>query len=184
MKNNIKELITRSNEKISIRVLCQVSVLIALAIVLERQFAIIQLQDMRISFSFVPMMICGILFGPLWGAAAYGIADFIGWPLTGGAFIPLVLVSRIVHGFLFGLILHRENIRFFPHAFINSLSTQIICGMGLTTLGLSLIRGVPFFAMLWLRLPQIGILIVLQIAFFPVLLKIRDALRKSGLVPV
>ena len=172
------------NTKISVRVLCQVSILIALTIVLERQFAIIQLPDMRISFSFIPMMICGLLFGPIWGAAAFGIADLVGWPLTGGAFIPLILFSRVVNGFLFGLILHRENLKIWPHSIICALATQIICGVGLTTLGLSEFRGVPYFPLLVTRLPQIAVLIALQIAFFPVLSKLRDALRKTGLVNV
>jgi len=170
------------NLKISTRIICQVAFLIALAFVLERQFAIINLPDNRISFSFIPMMMCGMLFGPVWGAVSYGLADLLGWPLMIGPPIPLIFVSRIVNGFLFGLILHRENLKFVPHSFINSFSTQIICGMGLTTLGLALFRGQPYFAVLVLRIPQVIIFIFLQIVIFPVLVKLRDAMQKSGLV--
>jgi hypothetical protein len=52
--------------------------------------------------------------------------------------------------------------------------------MGLTTLGLSQLRGVPYQVLLWTRLPQFGILIALQIVVFPVLLKLREALIKAG----
>jgi len=76
--------------------------------------------------------------------------------------------------------LHRENIKLWPHAILSALLVQIICGMWLTTLGLSQLRGVPYEVLLWTRMPQFGILIALQIVVFPVLLKLRDALRKAG----
>jgi len=168
----------------SVRVLCQVALLIALAFVLERQFAIISLPEMRISFSFIPMMVCGMLFGPLWGAVAFGLADILGWTMMIGAPIPLVLVSRIVNGFLFGLFLYHKNIKMWPHSILNSFATQIICAMGLTTYGLHLTFGRPFIPLLVSRMPQVAIFIVLQIAIFPVLLKLRDALHKAGHINV
>jgi len=166
--------------KVSTRIICQIALLIAITFVLERQFAVLNLADIRVSFSFIPMMICGMLFGPVWGAVSYGIADILGWTMMAGAPIPLILVSRIINGFIFGLVLHRENLKFWPHAFINSFLAQIICAAGITTLALSLTFGRPFFAQLVLRLPAIAIIFVLQIVFVPLLIKLRDALRKSG----
>ena len=166
--------------EVSVRVLCQVALLISLAYVLERLVPIINLPDLRITLSFIPMMICGMFFGPVWGAVAFGISDIIGWPIMGQPPIPLILAARIVNGFLFGLIFHRENIKLWPHAILSALLVQIICGMGLATLGLSQLRGVPYIIMLWTRMPQFGILIAMQIAFFPVLIKLRDALKKAG----
>jgi len=168
---------------ISVRTICYVAMLIALAFVLERLFPIVNAPTLRITLAFIPMMFCGMLFGPVWGAIAFGISDILGWPIMGLAPIPLILVSRIVNGFLFGLILHREDLKFWPHAVLSAFSTQIICGMGLTTLGLSLFLGSPYLPFLVSRLPQFIILIVLQIAVFPILLKLRDALRKTGLTP-
>ena len=179
-KPETSRLIKLFKPEVSVRILCQVALLIALAFVLERQFAIVNLPEMRISFSFIPMMVCGMLFGPVWGGIAYGLADILGWPMMIGAPVPLILVSRIVNGFLFGLFLYRENLKMWPHSVLNSLSTQIICAMGLTTLGLALVRGAPYIPLLITRLPQVAIFIVLQIVIFPVLLKVRDALRKAG----
>ena len=169
---------------ISVRTICYVAMFIALAFVLERLFPIVNAPTLRITLAFIPMMFCGMLFGPVWCAIAFGIADILGWPIMGLAPIPLILVSRIVNGLLFGLILHRENLRFWPHAILSACSVQIICGMGLTTWGLSLFLGSPYVPFLVSRLPQFIILAVLQIAVFPIILKIRDTLRKSGLVPV
>ena len=168
--------------KISLRELCQIAMLIALAFVFERLVPIVNLPTLRITLAFVPMMCCGMFFGPIWGAVAFGVADVLGWPLMGLTPIPLILVSRVAEGFLFGLVLHRENLKFWPHSMINAFATQIICGVGLTTLGLSLFFGNPYFPLLWLRLPQHIIYIISQIALFPVLVRLRDTLRKSGFV--
>ena len=172
------------NTRISLRVLCQVGMLIALAFVLERLFPIVNTPTLRITLAFIPMMCCGMLFGPVWGAVAFGISDILGWPIMGLMPIPLILVARIVNGFLFGLILHRENLKLLPHAVVSAFSTQVICGMGLTTLGLAQFLGSPYFPFLMTRLPQFVILIVLQIVVFPVLIKLRSALRKTGYVTV
>ena len=168
------------NTPITVRVICQVAMLIALAFVLERLVPVINVMTIRVSFAFVPMMICGMIFGPLWGAAAFGIADILGWPIMGLTPIPLILLSRIVQGFIYGLILHREDIKIWPHSVINALSTQVICSMGLTTLGLVQLTGSPYFPLLISRLPQVAAFIVMHIAVFPVFLKLRDALRKAG----
>ena len=167
---------------IPLRVLCQVGLLIALAFVLERLFPIVNAPTLRITLAFIPMMLCGMLFGPVWGAIAFGIADVLGWPIMGLTPIPLILLARIVNGYLFGLFLYRENLKLWPHAVLSACTTQVVCGMGLTTLGLSLFFGSPYFPFLASRFPQFVILIVLQIAVFPVLVKVRNALRKIGYI--
>jgi len=173
----------RSGSNISVRTICYIAVFIALAFVLERLFPIVNAPTIRITLAFIPMMMCGMLFGPVWCAVAFGISDILGWPIMGLAPIPLILLARIINGLIFGFILRRDDLRFWPHSIISACSAQVICGMGLTTLGLSLLFGSPYVPVLISRLPQFIILAVLQIAVFPVILKLRDALRKTGLSP-
>ena len=181
MKKSFKDFLMQNlSTPISARVLCQVAMLIALAFVLERLVPVVNVLTIRVSFAFVPMMICGMLFGPVWGAAAFGIADIIGWPVMGLTPIPLILLSRMVQGFIYGLILRREDIKIWPHSVVNALATQIICSLGLTTLGLVQLTGTPYFPLLLTRLPQAAAFIVMHIAVFPVFVKLRDALRKAG----
>jgi ECF transporter S component (folate family) len=168
--------------KITLRELIQIAMLIALAFVLERLTPIINLPTLRITLTFIPMMFCGMLFGPFWGGIAFGAADILGWPIMGLEPNPLILLSRILTGVIYGLILHRESPKIFPHAVLNTLTTQIICAAGLTTLGLSLMRGVPYIPLLWSRVPQFGIYLVLEVAIFPVLLILRNALQKAKLI--
>ena len=179
-----RKIATLFRPETSTRVLCQVAMLIALAFVLERLVPVVNLLTMRISFAFIPMMFCAMLFGPVWGAIAFGIADILGWPIMGLTPIPLILLSRITQGFIYGLVLHRENLRFWPHSIINACATQIICSMGLTTLGLAQLTNSPYLPLLISRLPQVGVFVVLQIAAFPILLKLRDALRKAGHISI
>ena len=64
------------NKKTLVRTLCQVAMLIALEIVLDR-FCSITTPVTRIGFAFIPMALCGMLFGPIWAGAAYAVADLL-----------------------------------------------------------------------------------------------------------
>ena len=169
------------NKKALVRTLCQVAMLIALEIVLDR-FCSITTPITRIGFAFIPMALCGMLFGPVWAGAAYAIADLLGAALFSYAVFPGITLVRLVAGVLYGLLLHRENIRFFPHLVLTALADQIICTLALMTLVLSLNTGTPYFKLLITRLPQAGILLVLELILFPVLLQLRKALRKARLI--
>ena len=169
------------NKKVLVRTLCQVAMLIALEIVLDR-FCSITTPITRIGFAFIPMALCGMLFGPIWAGAAYAIADLLGAALFSYAVFPGITLVRLVAGVLYGLLLHRENIRFFPHLVLTALADQIICTLALMTLVLSLNTGTPYFKLLVTRLPQAGILLALELILFPVLLQLRKALRKARLI--
>lgn len=168
-------------QKISARLICQVAMLIALTIVVERLCSI-STPYVRIGFAFVPIAMCGLLFGPVWGGVAYGIADLIGAALSTGIF-PGITISRICSGVIFGLFLHRKEARFFPNVVCAALTEEIICALGLTTFFLALNSGTPFWGMLVTRLPQACIMTALQMVVFPLLLKLGAVLRKNGLVP-
>ena len=129
------------------------------------------------------VLACGMLFGPVWAGAAYAIADLIGAALFSYAVFPGITLVRIVAGVLYGLFLHREELRFFPHMLLAALADQIVCTLALMTLVLSCNTGTPFFKLLVTRLPQAGILLALELILFPVLLQLRRALRKARLIP-
>jgi len=154
--------------------------LIALEIVLDR-FCSITTPVVRVGFAFVPMALCGMLFGPVWAALAYGLADVIGAALFSYGVFPGIIAARACAGVLYGLTLHRETLRFFPHMAGAALADQLVCTLALMTLVLSLNTGTPYFSLLVTRLPQAGILFALELALFPLLEKLRAALRRSGL---
>ncbi|WPC40547.1 ECF transporter S component [Clostridium sp. JS66] len=56
---------------------------------------------MRISFAAIFYVLPGLLFGPLYGAAAGGIVDIIGYILMPmGAYIPVLTLTNILAGYL------------------------------------------------------------------------------------
>lgn len=168
-------------QKISIRMICQIAMLIALTIVVERLCSI-NTPYVRIGFAFVPIALCAALFGPVWGGVAFGIADLIGAALFTGIF-PGITISRICSGIIFGLFLHRKEARFFPNVVCAAVVEEVICALGLTTFFLALNSGTPFFGMLVTRLPQAGVIIALMLVVMPLLLKLGNTLRKHGFVP-
>ena len=168
-------------QKISVRMICQIAMLIALTIVVERLCSI-NTPYVRIGFAFVPMVLCAALYGPVWGGIAYGLADIIGAVLFTGIF-PGITISRICSGVIFGLFLHAKNARFFPHVVLAAVLEEVVCALGLTTFFLALNSGTPFFGMLVTRLPQAGVMTVLMLVVMPLMLKLGDTLRKHGFAP-
>jgi ECF transporter S component (folate family) len=154
--------------------------LIALEIILSR-FLSINTESIRIGFGFVPMALCGMLFGPIWAAAAYAVADILGAVLFSYGFFPGITLSAFLTGLVFGVFLHGEGVRFFPHIIVAVLINCVVISLGLTSYWLALAQGVPYFARVITRLPQCGAMIVIQFIVIPILVKLAGALRKTGI---
>ncbi len=168
-------------KKYSTRSLCEMAALVAITILLS-QFCSIKTDTIRIGFGFVPIALCGMLFGPISAAVVYCIADMLGALMFYGYVTPGITLSAVLMGVLYGLFLHRENIRF-PHMLGAALSTQLICSLLVTTFALHLAFGQPFTPLLLSRIPQVILTIAAQLVILPVLLQLRRALRKAHLVP-
>lgn len=166
--------------KMNVRILTQISMLIALQFVLSK-FCSITTDSLRIGFGFVPMVICGILYGPFWCAVAYGVADILGGILIYGNVNPLITLSVVITGLGYGVFLHRDNIRFFPNV-VGAVLVSLVCTMLLTTFTLSLMYGSTFGAQFLLRIPQgLGVLLG-ETLLIPILLQLSRSLHRLGLV--
>lgn len=132
--------------------LVSVALLIALQVVLSR-FLSIQLWNLKIGFSFVPVIIAARLFGPFYSALVYGVGDIIGTFLfPTGPYFPGFTFTAVVSGVIFGLFLRRKST---PVKIITaSVLNQLICSLLLNTLWISYTAGVPFFGQLSVRWPQ------------------------------
>lgn len=99
--------IKKSNYKTEIIV--KGSLLIAISVVLKMVFEIYipiaGIPALRINFTDVPIMISGILFGPLWGFICGAISDILCYMIkSGGAFFPGFTLSKALVGCIPGLI--------------------------------------------------------------------------------
>ena len=83
--------------------LVTLAMLMALSIVLGKFLNIPIGDSIRISFENLPLILSGILFGPVAGMITAVCADLLGCLLRGYAIIPLITVAAGVIGLLSGL---------------------------------------------------------------------------------
>jgi ECF transporter S component (folate family) len=93
------------------RTLAYLGLLTATSVVLTRFFAVMLpiggVGALRLSFGEVPIILSGILFGPVAGGAVGTLADLIGFPINpfGGAYFPPLTLTSALHGILPPLII-------------------------------------------------------------------------------
>lgn len=173
--------------------LCSLALLCAMQIVFAR-FLVIPVGDsMRFSLSFIPVVIAARYFGIMGSMTVYGLGDFLGaivFP-TGGAFQIGFTITAAVAGLIYGIFLGKECEKPFRRllAFdkrdiirivLSVLASQLVCSLFLNSFWLSFYYGAPFWVKFMTRIPQAGIMSVLQIVFMVLFLdKICSALRKA-----
>lgn len=162
-----------------VRILTQVSMLIAIQFILSK-FCSISTDSIRIGFGFIPMALCGMLYGPIWAAIAYSVADILGGALVYGSVNPFITLAVAITGFGYGLFLHRDSVRFFPNV-VGAVAVSLVCSMLLTTFILSAMYGSPFTAMFIMRIPQGLGIIVSESLIIPIIYNFSRSLTKHGL---
>ena len=88
----------------TVRVMAMSASLAAMSIVCGKYLAFGVGQVLRFSFENLPILVAGMLFGPLVGAAVGAVADLIGCVLVGYAINPILTVGAAVIGLLGGLV--------------------------------------------------------------------------------
>ncbi len=120
--------IMQSMQKITTRQLVLMALLVAMAVVLSR-FLSISTQSMKIGFSFVPIVLLGMLYGPIWAGVCAAMADFIGailFPV--GAYFPGFTLTAALTGVVYGLFLYKQP-----------KPLRVVAAVGLVEFGLNLI---------------------------------------------
>ena len=155
-------------KRFSAQTLAIAGALVAMNIVLSRFVAIPIGTSLRITVSSVPIILAGIWLSPVVGGCCGFLGDFLGCLISGYAPNPLLSVSAILMGVLPALFLMLFRVDS-AKSRVNSFSafallylrfftaiglTMLVTSQGITTYGLSLMYGQPFFAQWLLRLPQ------------------------------
>ena len=97
--------------KISSRIITNIGLLIALSIILTRiasiRIAIGGIEGVRIGFGGLPIILGGIMFGPLAGGIVGGVSDILGYIVNPiGAYMPHFTLSSALTGIITVLFLH------------------------------------------------------------------------------
>ncbi len=153
------------------------ALMVALGVVLKTLLAIDLGPTLRLSFALVPAMTTGILFGPLSGFIVGALTDTIGYVIKPtGPWIISTLLAFGLSGVVPALFVSHfsikretldgstfveytrtpnlESVHTYWRLQIGVLISQIVCSMGINTLGFALAGGKGFFVQLATRWPS------------------------------
>jgi ECF transporter S component (folate family) len=97
----------RNNQQIQKLVLA--ASLTAVSVVIDAFFRIIlNIQGFGLPFYAIPLIIGGIILGPLYGGIMGFVGDALGVFMTGGTYLPFFVIASILWGVIPGLLLHKK----------------------------------------------------------------------------
>ena len=167
-ENNSK----KARQKLATKTLVILALLSAISIILSRFCVIYFTDQLRLSFGNIPILIAGLLFGPIAGAMVGGITDIIGAAmLSGFGWYPPLTLTPILMGFIAGILRNfvMRNTKFYRVA-ITTLIANAIGTMIWSTLSLSWLYGTPFWVQATYRVPfYIGVAVLEAFVLFAVL---------------
>lgn len=97
-------------------------------------------------FSYIALLVCGMLYGPVASGIAGAVGDTLGFFVSpNGDFFPGFTLSAFVMGFVYGLILYKRPITIKRTAFAVGV-ISIICNLVLTPIWLNMMYGTSLIA--------------------------------------
>lgn len=149
------------NRIINTRMMVTLALLIAMEIVLNR-FLSINAWNIKIGFSFVPVVIAAIVFGPVHAAIVGGVGDFLGailFPI--GPYFPGFTLTAALMGVIWGIFLNKEQNA--SRILIATAINQFILSLVLNTFWISVLYGSPYGPLFVTRIMQAVILSIAHI---------------------
>ena len=151
--------------------LVTMGVLVALEIVLSR-FLSFNAWNLKIGFSFVPVALAAILYGPLPAGVVAALGDFLGailFPI--GPYFPGFTLTALLTGIVYGLFLRKKQT---PPRIIGAVAVnQLVLSLLLNSFWISVLYSSPFRPLLVTRAAQCAILIPVQLAIIFAVARIK-----------
>jgi ECF transporter S component (folate family) len=135
------------NKNLLARDIATIGLFIALQIIVLR-FLSITTPYIRVDFTFIPIALCAILYGPVKGGIAAATADVVGFMLFPPPFpfFPGWTLSAFITGAIFGAFLHRKQKSLFRFA-VPVIVILAVKNLGLDTLWVLMMTSENFFAL-------------------------------------
>ena len=121
--------------------------------VVAGMFFSIKLPLVTIGFIFLPLSLTSILCGPLWGAAAGVMGDFLIASLGPYGYYPPMATTAFLSGLIYGLFLYRKPITLW-RVTLCVVTECLLCSVLLQTYWITLLSGQGYLYLLWIRLGQ------------------------------
>ena len=158
-------------------VLTYMGLLVALQVVLSRFFSI-NAWNFKIGFSFLPIAIAGMFFGPVGGAVVATVADLVGAILfPSGQFFIGFTVTALLGGLVWGAFLHKKQTN--GRILCAVLIEQLILSLLMNTLWISILYSSPFVPLMTSRVVQCLVLGPVQFITVKVMCRILQRYQKK-----
>ena len=151
--------------------------LIALHVILSR-FCSINAWNIKIGFAIVPIFIAAYFYGPVFAGVVGALGDFMGailFPI--GAYFPGFTLTCFLTGILLGVLLHKK--RTIPRILGAVLINELILGLLVNTLWISILYGSPFVPLMATRMIQCGIMIPVEFVVMYAMSKMLVHIKKE-----
>ena len=153
------------------------AMLAAIQIVLSR-FLSINLWNLKIGFSFVPIALAGMLLGPVGAGLTGMVADIIGATLfPSGTFFPGFTLTAFITAFGYGFFLHKKQDM--PHILAAVLFSEIVGTLLLNTKWIAILYGTAFMPIFVTRVGQAVGMGIVEVVVIKLLAKYVPHLKKS-----
>lgn len=151
MKNYLNSVRSSVLELGSVSTLAVCGMLLALKIVLGF-FTVNVSEILKIGFSFLPIAVSGMLFGPVAGGIVGAAGDVFSYLIQpAGPYFPGFTLNAFLSGFLYGLFLYQRPVRF-GRVLASKVSVTVLVSMALNPLWLSILYGKAFWAVFTARI--------------------------------
>lgn len=147
---------------LTVKIIVTLALLAALSIVLTRILAFTA-GPYRFSIGNMPIVLSGILFGPLAGALTGFVADFIGANFLSLGWSPQLAPTPILMGLIPGLLrlLLKNKVNYWRLLCV-AMPSYILGSMGWTTYMLTFMYGQPFLVLSATRVPTYAITLLVD----------------------
>lgn len=144
----------------SLNIMLRVAILIALDVLLMNYLGI-HTPYFKIGFSFVPVVLCGMLYGAKWSTVCAGVGDLMNCFLGPYGWYPPLTLSACLMGWIYGAVLKGRSSSL-PAILLAVGAVQILISMLLNTWFLSLLYTAPYFELMLTRVPQVLLMLPVQ----------------------
>ena len=167
-----------------IKVLAAAAMLAAMSVVIGiicKRFLTFSGGTVRITFENLPVIMSGLLFGPIIGAAVGLIADLLSCVFAGQAPFWLISIGAVsvgaVSGFVSKYIIRKDGIL---RIIISEVSAQLVGSVLIKTYALSVLMSKGFYVLLLSRLPVYALIVTIEAVLLAVLFKNRYFRKITG----
>lgn len=162
-------------KKLNTRMITTIGVLVAIEVVLSR-FLSINIWSNKIGFAFVPCALCAMLFGTGPTVILEIIADLLGATLfPSGSFFPGFTLTAALRGLSYGLLLGKKQTPL--RILLVVLFNQLVLGLALNTLWITILYGSNYGALLITRSVQCLVLIPVEFVVITAIAKFRKRVK-------